>query len=182
MNPALLLVDFQNDYFPGGAMELAGSPEAAARAANLLRTFRRRGFPVVHLQHVSTRPGATFFLPGTPGCEVHGSVAPAPGEAVFRKGHPNGFRETGLLAHLRGLGVSHLVIAGMMTHMCIDSTARAAADLGFRCLLAGDACATRALPFEGALVAAENVQAAFLAALDGPFATVSSAAEICAGL
>ncbi len=182
MTPALLLVDIQNDYFPGGAMELAGSPEAAARAGKLLRTFRREGLPVVHVQHVSTRPGATFFLPDTPGVEIHRSVAPDPGEPVFRKGYPNGFRETGLLAHLRELGVSRLVIAGMMTHMCIDSTTRAAADLGFRCLLARDACATRALAFEGTLVAAESVQAAFLAALDGPFATVSSVEEICAGL
>lgn len=182
MTPALLLVDIQNDYFPGGAMELAGSPEAAVQAANLLRTFRSRDLPAVHVQHVSTRPGATFFLPDTPGCEIHGSVAPAPGETVFRKGYPNAFRETGLLAHLRELGVSSLVIAGMMTHMCIDSTTRAAADLGFRCLLARDACATRALAFGGAVVAAEIVQAAFLAALDGPFATVSSAGEICAGL
>ncbi len=179
---ALLLVDIQNDYFPGGAMELAGSPDAAVQAGELLRAFRQRGLPVVHVQHVSTRPGATFFLPDTPGVRIHGSVAPAGGEAVFLKHHPNGFRDTGLLEHLQGLGVSRLVIAGMMTHMCIDSTTRAAADLGFRCVLARDACATRALSFGGIPVSAENVQAAFLAALDGPFATVSSAEEIRAGL
>ena len=178
MKQALLLIDIQNDYFPGGAMELAGSPEAAARAAALLAAFRRRSLPVIHVQHIAERPGATFFLPGTAGADLHPSVPPLPGEPVFRKHFPNAFRGTPLLAHLRGMEISDLVIAGMMTHMCIDTTTRAAADLGFQCRLAGDACATRALAFAGATVPAEQVQAAFLAALDGTFARVMTVAEL----
>jgi nicotinamidase-related amidase len=69
-----------------------------------------------------------------------------------------------------------------MTHMCIDTTTRAAADLGFSCLLAHDACSTRALSFKGVQVPAENVQAAYLAALNGPFAKVMAAAELAAEL
>lgn len=182
MTQALLLVDIQNDYFPGGAMELVGSPEAALQAATLLQAFRRTGRPAVHIQHVATRPGATFFLPGTSGVEIHPSVAPLPGEAVFQKHFPNSFRETPLLEHLHGLGVTQLVVAGMMTHMCIDTTVRAAFDLGFQCLLAGDACATRDLARSGATVPAAQVQAAFLAALDGTFAKVLTADELCTGL
>jgi len=129
---------------------------------------------------VSTRPGATFFLPNTRGVEIHASVAPAAGETVIQKSFPNSFRDTRLLEHLRGLKVAELVIAGMMTQMCIDTTTRAAADLGFQCFLAHDACATRALTFGGTTVPAAQVQAAFLAALNGLFARVQTAEQLCA--
>jgi nicotinamidase-related amidase len=178
MSCALLIVDIQNDYFPGGAMELVGSPEAADRAAGLLRAFREKGAPVIHMQHVSLRPGATFFRPETEGVRIHSSVAPLASEAVFEKHFPNSFRETPLLDHLRTNGIERLVIAGMMTHMCIDTTTRAAADLGFECLLAHDACATRDLSFGAAKVAAKEVHTAFVAALNGLFAKALSAAEL----
>jgi nicotinamidase-related amidase len=182
MTQALLLVDIQNDYFPGGAMELVGSLEAGARAGVLLQAFRLAGRPVLHIQHLATRPGATFFLPGTEGAELHASVAPAAGEPVIQKHFPNSFRETALLKHLRGLGITELTIAGMMTHMCIDTTVRAAFDLGFACRLAQDACATRDLRGAGEIVPAGQVQAAFLAALDGTFAQVLPVEVLCAGL
>ena len=182
MPQALLIIDIQNDYFPGGAMELVGSPEAGARAGELLSAFRDRQLPVIHIQHLSTRPGATFFLPGTQGAAIHSCVAPAAGEPVFTKHFPNAFRDTGLLAWLRERDVHQLVVAGMMTHMCVDTTVRAAFDLGFACTLVHDACATRDLAFAGTTVAAQQVQAAYLAALGGVFATTQTASEIVAGL
>src|SRR5690606_12608546 len=144
MTQALVIVDIQNDYFPGGTMALEGSPEAAAQAAKLLAAFRAKGLPVVHVQHLSTRPGATFFLPDTKGAEINEAVAPRTGEKLVVKHTPSSFRGTDLLEHLKSVGADQLVIAGMMTHMCIDSTVRAAFDLGFACTLAHDACATRA--------------------------------------
>ena len=182
MNIALLLIDIQNDYFPGGAMELAGSVEAGQRAAMLLAAFRSKGRPVIHVQHISTRPGAGFFLPNTRGVEIHECVAPREGETIVRKHFPNSFRETPLLEHLRNRNITGLVIAGMMTHMCVDTTTRAAADLGFSCQLAHDACATRALSFGGSTVAAADVQTAFVASLNGFFAKVQSAGDLCAGV
>jgi nicotinamidase-related amidase len=182
MTQALLLVDLQNDYFPGGAMELVGSSAAGDRAGALLQAFRRAGRPILHIQHLALRPGATFFLPGTPGADLHACVAPLPGEPVFQKHFPNSFRDTPLLDHLRGLGIKDLVVAGMMTHMCIDTTVRAAFDLGFACQLAQDACATRDLARPGLTVPAAQVQAAFLAALDGTFARVLTVDELCAGI
>lgn len=182
MTQALLLIDIQNDYFPGGAMELVGSPQAGIQAGKLLAAFRRKSLPVIHVQHISARPGATFFLPDTPGVRIHDSVAPLAGEMVFRKNFPNSFRETPLLEHLRTHEITGLVIAGMMTQMCIDTSTRAAADLGFQCVLAHDACATKDLSFGGATVSAANVQTAFLAALNGLFARVLPVEEICAGL
>ena len=180
MTTALLIVDIQNDYFPGGAMENVGATEAAKQAALLLAAFRRKSLPIIHIQHISTRPGATFFRPDTPGVEIHDSVLPRPGEPLLRKHFPSAFRETALLEHLRKEKISGLAIAGMMTHMCIDTTTRAAADLGFACSLAHDACATRALTFNGVQVPAENVQAAYLAALNGSFAKVKPAQELAA--
>lgn len=182
MNVVLVLVDIQNDYFPGGAMELVGSEAAGGRGSVLLQAFRERALPVVHIRHVATRPGATFFLPETQGAEIHECVRPIQGEPVFVKHFPNSFRETPLVEHLRGLNAHRLVIAGMMTHMCIDSTVRAVADLGFSCVLAGDACAARTLVLGDITVPAGQVQTAFLAALRGSFAEVRTVEEICTAL
>jgi nicotinamidase-related amidase len=182
MTIALLLIDIQNDYFPRGAMELIGATDAGTQAGKLLAAFRAKGLPIIHIQHISTRPGATFFLPETTGVEIHESVSPNAGETIFQKSFPNSFRETGLLEHLRRLQVTKLIIAGMMTQMCVDTTTRAAADLGFTCQLAHDACATRDLTFNGAAVAAGSVQVAYMAALNGLFAKVMATDEIVAGL
>lgn len=161
-------------------MELVRSPEAGRKAEELLAGFRARQLPVVHIQHLSTRPEATFFLPGTPGAEIHPCVAPDAGEPVFRKHFPNSFRETGLLSFLQEHKITDLVVAGMMTHMCVDTTVRAAFDLGFACTLAHDACATRNLGFGGRTVAAEEVQTAYVAALGALFARAMTVEEILA--
>jgi len=179
MPTALVLIDLQNDYFPGGAMELVGADAAVGRAAALLAAFRRRSLPIFHVRHIAKRPGATFFVPGTAGADIHPSVAPAAGEAVLTKHFPNAFRETTLLESLRGVEAGSLVVAGMMTHMCVDTSVRAAADLGFACSLAHDACATRDLQFGGTTVGAAEVQLAYLAGLNGSFAAVKSAEELC---
>lgn len=182
MRTALLIIDIQNDYFPGGSMELVGATEAGARAELALALFRERSWPVVHVQHVADESNATFFRPNTPGVEIHPCVIPLPGESIIQKHYPNAFRETFLLKHLRSHDVTRLVIVGMMTHMCIDTSVRAAADLGFECLLAHDACATLPQSFGGVTVSAEKVQAAFLAALDGTFAEVLSVEELLSTL
>lgn len=178
MTTALLIIDIQNDYFPGGAMALVDPDAAAANAAKLLAAFRAKKLPVFHAQHVSVRPGATFFLPNTKGVEIHDSVKPAAGETVFQKNFPNCFRDTKLLEQLKAAGVTRLTIAGMMTHMCVDTTTRAAADLGFACSVAHDACATKELAFNGTKVAADQVQLSYMAGLNGLFAKVQSAADL----
>jgi len=181
VSKVLLLIDLQNDYFPGGAMELVGADAAVARAAELLAAFRRSARSVIHVQHISTRAGATFFLPDTRGAQIHPAVAPVAGEPLVVKHFPNSFRETGLLNLLQESRAQELVIAGMMTHMCVDTTVRAAADLGFQCHLASDACATRDLQWGGERVSAREVQLSYLAALNGSFASVKPAAELIPG-
>ncbi len=177
---ALVIIDIQNDYFPGGRMPLAEPLAAAERAARLLQCQRERGLPVFHVQHVSTRAGATFFLPDTEGVQIHPAVAPRPGEALIVKHFPNAFRATTLAEQLRAAGIEDLLFAGMMTHMCIDTSVRAAADLGFRCSVAADACATRDLQWSDQRVPAAQVHAAFLAALNGAFARVAGADDFVA--
>jgi nicotinamidase-related amidase len=169
-NQALILVDFQNDYFPGGRNPVVGAEATATVAQHVLEKARERGETIIHVQHISVRPNATFFLPGTPGVEIHPLVAPLPGEIVLQKNHPNAFRETTLLAELQSRQISRLFICGMMTHMCIDTTVRAASDLGFQCVVVADATATKDLTYGNVTVSAAQVQAAFLSALGGLFA------------
>jgi nicotinamidase-related amidase len=176
----LLIVDIQNDYFPGGGFPLVGPEEAAAAASGLLGSFRAADEPVLHLQHVWDEPDATFMRPGTPGVEINPAVAPADGEPVLTKAEPNGFLGTDLEAELRERGIDHLVVAGMMTSMCVDATVRAASDLGFTVTVAHDACAAPDLEFGGVTVPGASVHAAFLAALADSYATVVTAAQAAA--
>jgi nicotinamidase-related amidase len=178
MNTALLIVDIQNDYFPAGKNPLEGSLEASMQARRLLETFRQADLPVVHIRHISIRPGAAYLLPGTLGADIHENVLPLKGEAVFQKHFPNSFRDTPLLDHLHQHEIERLVICGMMTHMCVDATVRAAFDYDFECWVAEDACATRALAFEGRSIPAEHVHYAFLAALRAVYARVLKVEEI----
>jgi len=175
---ALLVIDIQNDYFPGGAMELEGADAAGPRAGAAIAKFRKDGNPVLHVRHLSVRPWATFFLPGTKGAEIHPSVVPQGGEIVIEKNFPNSFRNTDLKAVLEKQEIKNLVIAGMMTHMCVDASVRHAADLGYKITLLADACATRAQSFGGEKVPARQVHAAFLAALNGFYAKVVNTHEL----
>jgi len=178
MATVLLLIDIQNDYFPGGKMELEGSLEASLRARDLLAFFRDKNLPVVHIQHVSARPGATFFLPDTEGVNIHANVAPRPGEVIFQKNYPNSFRNTPLLDYLRDNQVDKVVVCGMMTHMCVDATVRAAFDHGLEVIVVPEACATRTLTFQNQTISAVQVQAAFLSALSFLYARVVNTEEL----
>jgi nicotinamidase-related amidase len=164
-NTALLLIDIQKDYFPGGKMELANPLEAAKKAYMILQCFREHSGHHVHIQHISNNPNATFFISGDRGTDIHDSVAHFEGEPIVYKHFPNSFRETKLLELLKAWEIERVVITGMMTHMCVDATARAAADFGFQVWIAEDACATRDLKFNETTIPSEHVHKAFLAAL-----------------
>ena len=153
-------------------MELVNSTQASKVIQELLAAFRSKQWPVIHIQHIATRPGATFFLPGTLGAEIHDAVKPVSGEPVIIRHFPNSFQQTELQQQLQAKGIKKLIIVGMMTHMCIDTTVRAAFELGYECVVVGEACATKSLSFAGQTVAPEQVQYAFLAALNGVFSNV----------
>jgi nicotinamidase-related amidase len=174
---ALIIIDIQNDYFEGGANPLVGSFEASVNAKALLKNFREKTLPVIHIQHFSTRAGAAFFLPNTKGVEIHENVMPINGEKIIAKHYPNSFRETDLLDYLQSNHITDLVICGMMTQHCVDATTRAAKDFGFTCTVIGDACATKDLEIQGEIVVSNEVQKSFLAALNFFYSTVKNTQE-----
>lgn len=174
MKTALIIIDIQNDYFDKGNMPLVGSYNASNHTKLILERFRSDSLPIIHIQHIATRPTATFFLPNTEGAEIHDNVKPSEHEKVIVKHYPNSFRETELLDYLKRKNITDLVICGMMTHMCVDATVRAAKDYGFNIILIGDACATNNQEINGQIVKAEEVQKSFLAALSYFYATVTT--------
>ncbi len=178
---ALILIDIQNDYFPGGQLPVPGMEAAAAKAAQLLQQARHGGGMIVHIRHESTRPGAQFFLPGTTGADIHASVQPDGAEPVLTKSVPNSFIGTGLHDLLQAHLVRRLTLCGAMSQMCIDATARAARDLGYDVTVAADACAARPQSFGGRDVEAGDVHAAFMAALSGVYARIVTVADILPG-
>ncbi len=173
MTTALILVDIQNDYFPGGKMELVGMEAVSERAARMLADFRDQGKPTFHIQHIfAPNAGAGFFEPDTEGVRIHESIKPLAGEAVISKQYPSSFRETSLEKDLAKANIRDLVICGAMSHMCIDATVRAAADLGFNCTVVQDACATRDLEFRDNPIKAADVHGSFMNALGFAYAKV----------
>jgi nicotinamidase-related amidase len=176
----LLIVDIQNDYFDGGAMPLVGADRAVAAAEGVLASFRQAGDPVVHVQHIWDDPEATFMRPGSRGVDIHDAVRPRSSETVITKDNPNAFLGTRLAQLLGELATQELVVLGMMTSMCVDSTVRAAAELGYDVTLVHDACAAPDLTFEGETVGGAAVHAAFVAALGDGFATVRPSQAVLA--
>ena len=172
MSKALIIIDIQNDYFQGGNCELVNPIEASLKAKELLEYFRKNKMPVFHVQHINLRKGATYFLPNTKGVQIHENVKPLENEIIIQKNFPNSFLETNLEVELEKLSVTELVICGMMSHMCIDSTTRAAFDLGFDCIVAHDACTTKDLVFLDKKVNASEVHNSFMSALGTIFSKV----------
>lgn len=183
-NTALLIIDVQNDYFPGGRMELSGAEQAGNNTQKILEYFRKNNLPVVHIRHIAVNEGADFFLPETSGSEINAVVSPKASEKVVIKHFPNSFRETDVLEYLQKKGIKKLVITGMMTDVCVDATTRAAFDLGFSNTVIGDATATRDRNLNGQTVKASEIQRSFLAgisALGNLYAGVVRTADFLAG-
>lgn len=174
---ALLIIDIQNDYFENGAFPLVEPIRASLNAQKMIDHFRETGQTIVHIQHFAATPQSPLFIPGTSGVEIHENVKPITGEKVIAKHYPNSFRDTELLDYLKSNGITDVVVTGMMTHMCVDATTRAAKDFGFGCTVIADACASRDLEVHGKKVKAEDVHNAFLAALGFFYADIRSTDE-----
>ncbi|MFC6337638.1 isochorismatase family protein [Pseudomonas sp. CCM 7891] len=174
---ALILVDIQNDYFPQGKWPLNAVEAAADKAAQVLKAFRQAGDSVIHIRHEFTSDDAPFFTPGSQGAHLHPKVLNQADEPVVLKHFVNAFRETNLRTLLEQRSVTHLVVVGSMSHMCVDGLVRAAADLGYTVTVIHDACATRELEFGGVTVPAAQVHAAFMSSLGFAYASVVSADE-----
>jgi nicotinamidase-related amidase len=151
---ALLIIDIQDFYFPGGKSALVEPEKAAVNAARLIGYFRNKHLPVIYVRHNSE-----------PGGKINDIVKPLQGEKIFTKDEVNSFIGTGLGDYLKTIGTDTLVICGMQTHMCVEAATRAAADLGYKCVLVEDACATKDLKFGDHLIKAADVHYSTLATL-----------------
>lgn len=157
---ALLLIDIQDFYFPGGNSALVEPEAAAEKAALLLADFRAKNQLVVHVRHDYE-----------PGGSIHKLVAPLSTEKVITKKEVNSFKDTDLLAYLQENKIDTLVIVGMQTHMCLEGGVRAAHDYGFTCIVVQDACATKDLKFGDEVIPAKQVHLSTLSTL-GAYAKV----------
>ena len=162
---ALIIIDIQDFYFPGGDMALSEPEAAAENAALLLEKFREKNDLIIHVRH-NYEPGGT----------INERITPLDDESIIRKDQVNAFLGTGLDSILRANEINTLVLCGMQTHMCLEAATRAGADLGYTCIVISDACATRDLTFGGRTVVAEDVQASTLAGLRS-YAKILSARE-----
>jgi nicotinamidase-related amidase len=168
---ALVMVDCQNTYRTG-LMQLTGVEAAIREAKTLLERARQLHRPIIHIQH-DAGPGSPYDVRAEIGA-ISKEVAPRSGEPVIVKNYPNAFTQTDLDQKLKALGVKHVVLAGFMTHMCINSTARGAFNLGYAPTVVAAATATRPLPgTDGSVVSAAALQVASLAALQDLFAVVA---------
>lgn len=165
----LIMIDCQNTYRTG-VMALEGVEPAVREAAQLLRQARQVGTRIVHVMH-DAGTGSPYDLGAQIG-QISDEVSPEEGEAVIVKNYPSSFFQTDLQEQLQRLGAQDLVLAGFMTHMCVNSTARDAFNLGFRPTIVADATATRDLQTHGQLVPAATVQQATLAGVADLFALV----------
>lgn len=176
MNTALLIIDVQNDYFSNGKCELFQSELALKVIKELLSRFRKRGLPIYFIQHIADRE-VDFFVPETFGVDIHEQIRPLSSEKVIVKRVPNSFSGTNLQAELRKSSITKLVVCGMMTHMCVDTTVRAAKDLDYSVTLISDACTTKELEWQGTKYSADIVQNVYLASLSQKFAKVLTSKE-----
>lgn len=177
---SLVIIDAQRVYLDG-ALPLTGIAKALGEAEAVLAQARAAGAPVFHIVHQG-RPGSPF-APDSPQAAIIDSLRPQNGEAVIAKTFANAFAGTALaeaLAHQRDAGRPELVVVGFMTHNCVTSTVRGAVELGYRCTVVANACATRPLPdpsHPGQVISAEALHVASLAGLNDAHGPVIASAQ-----
>jgi nicotinamidase-related amidase len=170
----LVLIDLQNEYI-AGPIALPDADAAIANAEKLLARARSSGAAVFHVAHRG-RHGGLFDRAADRGAIV-AALAPLADEPVIEKELPNAFAGTDLQARLAATGRKNIILAGLMTHMCVSSTARGALDLGFRTTVDADSCATRDLPDgRGGTISAATIHEVALAELSDRFAIIARGA------
>lgn len=163
---ALLLIDIQNIYFTPGPLLLYKPIETAKNVRVLLDKFREEGKTVIHVKH-----DFKMFA------EIHKIVKPLPNEKIIFKKKPSSFLDTDLQEYLTSQGIEKLIVAGMMSHMCVDTTVRACQDYGYEVVVIEEGCTTQGLEFNGQKIDAKTVHNVFMASLDGMFAKVMKLEE-----
>ncbi|MCO5150084.1 MULTISPECIES: cysteine hydrolase family protein [unclassified Shinella] len=174
---AIIIVDLQKDYLSSGSFALTGIDAAAANAARVVEAGRGKGDRIIHVHHIAKDAASPLFAPGTDGIQPIPAVAPRQDDTVIVKNYPNSFRETALHQILRDGDIEDVVVVGAMSDVCIDATARAAADLGYNLTVVHDACATRDKAFGDSVVPARQVHATIMSALEFGYGKVTTTAD-----
>ena len=163
---ALIIVDVQEFYFPDGFNPLVEPEKASEKAGSVLNDFRDNNELIIHVKHATSKDSA-----------IYEDVYPKKGEKVITKHFANSYRETELLDFLKQNDVSEVIICGMMTHMCVEATARASADYGFKVIVLDDACATRDIVYGNDTVKASEVHLSTLGSIDRYYGKVMTTEE-----
>jgi nicotinamidase-related amidase len=145
MNKALLLIDLQNDYFPGGKFPLWNTDAVLTNIEQAIKAARMKGIPIIHIQHVANpKMGiAPFFNEGTEGAKIHPLIlAAAPDAPIVVKEYADSFVGTKLEETLSGLGVDELLVCGMMTQNCVTHTAISKSAEKYKVSILADCCTT----------------------------------------
>ena len=158
---ALLIIDVQEFYFPGGQVPLNNPEKTSLEIKKVLNAFRNKSMEVIHIRHNASK-----------NANIHNNVSPTEGEKVITKNEANSFNGTDLHSYLQDRGISHLVITGMQTHMCVEATTRAAYDKGYKCLVPEETSTTRDLKYKEHIIKAEDVHYSTLSTLNYGYATV----------
>lgn len=176
-NAVLILIDVQKGL-DDPVWGPRNNPTAERNMARLLKAWRETKRPVIHVRHMSRRPGSPL-APGIPGNEIKDEVKPEGDEPVVEKDVNSAFMGTDLESRLRKNGFDTLVFGGLATDHCVSSTARMGGNLGFTCYVVADATATfDRVGYDGRRYGAEEVHGTALASLHGQFATVVSTDEL----
>lgn len=174
-NAALIMIDCQNTYTQG-VMKLSGMNEALEEAEKLLKIAREKRVPIFHIRHDGGE-GSPYDINAEIGAFIE-QVAPQSGEPVITKHYPNSFVQTDLDAQLKAQGVEQIILAGFMTHMCVNSTAHGAFNLGYMPTVVASATATRSLTgANGQIISTADVQASAIASTRDLYAAIADKVE-----
>ncbi len=178
---ALIIIDCQNDFFPGGKCELEGQVEAAGNIQMLLSQARGQDQTIVHIQHHFKERNAPFTVEGTIGAEIHEMVQPLPHEPIVTKYTSNIFLNNNLKQILDDENVEELILCGSMSKDCIAAAAHATTELGYPITIIYDACATREPGSSDTSSQQEFVQGAIMASLSFICSNIVSTEEYLQG-
>lgn len=177
---AIIVIDIQNEYFPGGKLPVPDGQRVLEKNQQLLNFARSHTMPIFFVQHLGS-PDGPLFAEGSGFDDFHAKLQPYTGDRVIRKATPSAFVGTDLEAQLNALGIKQLIVSGLMTHMCVSSTARDAVPKGFSVIIPDDACATRDVDgWDGNVLSHQQLHYAALTAVGDVFAEVMSTTQLTA--
>ncbi|SET29284.1 cysteine hydrolase family protein [Paenibacillus sp. NFR01] len=172
MTTALLIIDVQEAMFAYPGMEPYDKEGVIGRIQSLLTKARTSGTPVIYIQH--TEDGDSEFAKGTPTWEINHLIAPQEGETVIEKSVCDSFHHTTLDEELKRRGITELVICGMQSDYCVDTTTRRAFTMGYRPILVADAHST----FDNGILSAGDIVKHHNLVLEGSFAVLKPESEV----